>query len=103
MTPQQPEFIKLTDDIAEIKYALLGNALSGRKGIIHYHDLLVEDMYAIGSDGQPIEGKKNTIPLRVSAIEDRQKRALWIFSGIAIAFVAAREGISALIDKLWSK
>jgi len=62
-----------------------------------------EDLYAIGPDGHPIEGKSNTILERLSSMEDRQKKALWIFTGILVAFTAVKIGLTALVTKLFSK
>lgn len=103
MTPQQPEFVSLARSVEEIRTALLGNAMEGRKGIIHFHDKMAEDLYGVGSDGEPIEGKSNTLMSRMSNMEDRQKKAWWVFSGIVLAITAAKVGISAIIDKIFGK
>lgn len=103
MTPQQPEFIKLSESVEEIRAALLGDAMNGRRGIIHYHDQMAEDLYGVDSHGKPIEGKHNTVLLRLSEVEDKQKKAIWIFSGIAVAIVSAKAGISAFLERIFSK
>jgi hypothetical protein len=103
MDPNDPAFIKLTESVERIELALLGDAMEGRKGIIHWNDQMKEDLYAIGPDGNPIEGKSNTLLNRVSNMEEKQKKALWIFSGIAFAIVAVKSGITAVIDKIWTK
>lgn len=101
MLPSQPEFIKLSESVEEIRKALLGDDFGGRKGIIHYHDLMVEDLYAIDSNGKSIEGKKNTLLLRVSDLEDGRKKAKYVFGGFLAAALGAKFGITALIEKYW--
>lgn len=103
MNVDEPEFVSLARDVKEIRSALLGDAFTGRKGIIHFHDLLTQDVYGVGSDGRPIEGKSNTLLSRISALEDNQKKAIWIFSGLLLAFTAAKVGLTALIDRIFNK
>lgn len=99
MTPENPAFVKLSESVEQIRSALLGNDMEGRKGIIHFHDLMREDLYGLGSDGKAIEGKKNTLLLRVSDLEDGRKKAKWLFGGALVAALAAKFGISALLEK----
>lgn len=110
MTPDNPAFIALADDlktakadIKAIKDAMVGDELSGRVGIVPWHNRMKEDLYGVDTHGNEIESKKNTLLLRVSDIEDTQKKAKWWFSGIVTLALAIKFGISALIEKLWSK
>lgn len=101
MTPENPAFVQLSKSVEEIRSALLGDDMNGRKGIIHFHDLMREDLYGLGTDGRAIEGKKNTLLLRVSDLEDGRKKAKWVFGGFILAALGAKFGITALIEKYW--
>jgi hypothetical protein len=103
MTPQQPEFIALVESVKRIEQALLGDGFTGRKGIIHYHDQTIEDLYGIDSDGKPIKGKSNTVLNRISDLEDNQKKVFWIFGGVLAALTAIKLGWTTIVERFFSK
>lgn len=103
MTPDDPAFITLTKSVNRIEAALLGDAMQGRKGIIHFHDQMAEDLYGVGPDGKPIEGKSNTLLNRMSDMEDKQKKAIWIFGTIIAIITAIKVGWAALVEKIFEK
>lgn len=103
MTPDNPAFQELADDVKAIKAALIGDPLTGRVGIVPQHNRMMEDVYGLDSHGVEMESKKNTLLLRVSELEDGRKKAKWVFSGIVGLALAIKFGISALLDKMFSK
>lgn len=103
MSPTQPEFVALNQKVNEIHDALIGDPMKGRSGIVSRQNAILLDLYGIGPDGNPIEGKENTVLKRLSGIEDNQKKVIWIFSGLLLAFTAAKVGLTALVDKLFSR
>jgi len=103
MSPQQPEFVALNRKVDEIHEALIGDPFRGKIGIVNRQNLMMQDLYGLSPDGSPIDGKENTVLKRLSGVEDNQKKAVWIFSGIMVAVVAAKAGISALLEKVFTK
>lgn len=103
MTPDNPAFQNLVDDVKVIKDALVGDPLTGRVGIVPQHNQMMEDVYGKNPHGNEIESKKNTLLLRVSKLEDKHKMIKWVVTGMLALGLAIKFGISALIDKIWSK
>jgi hypothetical protein len=103
MSPQQPEFVALAKNVEEIRAALIGDPLEGRNGIIHYHQKMVDDLYGLDPEGRPIEGKTNTVLMRLSSLEEKQKKALWTFTGIVGMAVAIKFGLAAVFGKIFDK
>jgi len=103
MNPKAPEFLRLARDVAEIKSALIGDPMKGKNGFIHQHNQLVEDFYGLDSNGNPIEGKTNTFASRVSNLEDKQKKVLWVFTGIVSLALAIKFGIATVLGKIFEK
>jgi len=84
-----------------ILIALLGDALEGKNGIIHYHNQMVEDNYGIGPDGKPIEGKRNTVLNRISQLEGNQSMIKWVITGVVGFGIAMKVGLIELIGKVF--
>ena len=104
MTPDQPEFKYLAASVEEIKCALIGDPMKGKPGFIAGHHKLMRDLYGVDENGDSVEGhEKNTILARVSNVEDKQKKVIWVFTGIVAAVTAAKIGVSAFLDKVFSK
>lgn len=103
MTPDNPAFQNLVDDVKVIKDALVGDPLTGRVGIVPQHNQMMEDVYGKDPHGVEIESKKNTLLLRVSDLEDKHKMIKWVVTGAIALALMIKFGISALIDKIWSK
>jgi hypothetical protein len=103
MMPDNPAFVQLAEDVKLIKDAMVGNELSGQPGIVAWHNRMKEDMYGVDAQGHEIESKKNTLPARVSDLEDDRKKFKWIVTGIVTLAVAIKFGISALVDKVFNK
>lgn len=107
MLPSQPEFIQLSLNVekmlreqAEMKSALCGDALTGKIGYLGQTHKMMEDLYGLDSHGEPIESKKNTLLLRMSDVEDRNKKVKWIIGGALGLYLLARFGVAALWDKM---
>jgi hypothetical protein len=103
MTPQQPEFVTLAKKVEEIHTALIGDPLNGRNGMMHYYGKTIEDLYGVDPAGDPIEGKRNTVMERLSNLEDKHKKVLWVFTGIVGVSVAIKFGLTAIFGKIFDK
>jgi hypothetical protein len=97
MTPRSEKQI---DEIYEV---LMGDPIKGIPGLFHRHNRIVEDLYGIGMDGKEIEGKKNTISLRISNLENNQKKVIWTITGVCGAFTAIKLGCVALFTKIFER
>ena len=92
-----------SEKISDIHELLLGDPTEGKLGLIHHHNRMFEDLYGVGSDGKEIESKKNTVLIRLSAVEDNQKKVMWLFGGVLAACAAIKLGIATLITKVFEK
>lgn len=101
MTPQQPEFVALNRKVNEIHAALIGDPLKGIDGIVTWQNTMKEDLYGIGPDGRPIEGKNNTALKRISNLEEKQNKVLYVFTGVVGLAVAIKLGITVLVEKVF--
>lgn len=103
MNPEHPEVRKLIKDVGEIKAALLGDALTGKLGLMNNHDKIMLDMYGIDPTGAEVRSKKNTLLKRLSSVEDFQKKFIWVVGGIIFVLTASRLGFGAVIDLIYKK
>ena len=101
MSPQQPEFVALNKKVDEIHHALIGDPFKGVEGIVTQHNMVMEDMYGIGPDGKPIEGKHNSALKRISNLEEKQNKVLYVFTGVVGLAVAIKLGITVLFEKVF--
>ena len=92
-----------SEKLTAIHEVLLGDPTRGRLGLIHHHNQVMIDLYGIDPNGEEIDSKKNTILLRLSSVEDRQKKAIWVITGLIAAFTIAKSGCVVAWEKLIGK
>jgi hypothetical protein len=95
--------IILLKDVKEMREAMLGNPLTGKKGFVTIVGQVNEDLYGINLSGQEIASKKNTLLTRVSKVEDNQSKIAWILTGMLGLFIAIKVGLTAVIMKIFDK
>lgn len=103
MSPEQPEFTQLANNVKEIRDAMLGDPIKGNIGFMQNQHRMMEDVYGILPDGSFTEmTKKNCMLTRMSRQEDNQKKVLWIGTGVMGCFTIINVGISKFIASFFS-
>ena len=59
--------------LAKIYEVLMGDPINGKLGYFHTHNQIMEDMYGKGADGVELKGKKNTVLIRISTLEENSR------------------------------
>jgi hypothetical protein len=94
------DFDNLKKSVDNIEEALLGNALTGKLGVLHHHNQMYAFVTGIQADGTSTHDTiKNSMLARISKVEDNQKKIIWMGAGISAGAATAWTIILKFVGK----
>ena len=87
---------ELITSVREMKVALMGDLRGTTEGALH-------SIVRLRSDVNDVRIQENRIQIRVTAIEENQRKVWWGVVGICAAFMSVKVGVMELMKSIFSK